>query len=92
MATTTPDTDVRDRAVARLKKRHDFHVHLLVYVAINGFSTLLWAMTSDGGFFWPIFLMFFWGIGLVANAWDVYRGSEPSEEQIRREMTRMQPR
>ena len=92
MTTTTPDVDVRDRAVARLKKRHDFHVHLLVYVAINWFTTLLWAMTSDGGFFWPVFLMFFWGIGLVANAWDAYRGNEPSEQQIRREMSRMQPR
>jgi hypothetical protein len=40
------------------------------------------------GFFWPIFPIFGWGIGLVFNAWDVYR--EPvSEERIRREMGRL---
>jgi predicted membrane channel-forming protein YqfA (hemolysin III family) len=90
MTMTTADVDLRERAVTRLKKRHDFHVHLLIYLAINGFTTVLWAVTSQGGFFWPVFLMFFWGIGLVGNAWDVYRGDEPSEDRIRREIDRME--
>ena len=48
---------------------------------------VIWATTSSG-FFWPIFPIFGWGIGLVFNAWDVYR--EPvSEERIRREMGRL---
>jgi hypothetical protein len=33
-----------------------------------------------------------WGIGVVMNAWDVYRGDEFSEAQIRREMERHQER
>jgi hypothetical protein len=44
---------------------------------------------TGAGFFWPVFLILGWGIGLVFHVWDVYRG-EPSEDQIRREITRMQ--
>ncbi len=29
-------------------------VHLLVYVLVNGFIVIIWAMTSSHGFFWPI--------------------------------------
>jgi hypothetical protein len=81
--------ELRGRAVRRLKKRHDFYGHVLVYVLVNSFIVVIWALTSDGGFFWPIFPMALWGIGLVMNAWEVYRGDEFDEEQIRREMSRL---
>jgi uncharacterized ion transporter superfamily protein YfcC len=77
--------ELRDRAVRQLKKKHDFRAHLLVYVLVNAFVVVIWAVTGSG-FFWPVFLMAAWGIGLVMNAWDVYRSQDPSEEQIRREM------
>jgi len=87
--TSQPDA-LRERAVRRLKKRRDFSAHLLVYVLVNGFLIAIWAMTSDGGFFWPIFLLAGWGIGVVMNAWDVFRSDEFDEDQIRREMDRLQ--
>ena len=31
-----------------------------------------------------------WGIGLLANAWDVYGRQEIDEQRIRREMDRLQ--
>jgi hypothetical protein len=83
------ETTLRDRAVSRLKKRHDFHAHLLVYTLVNGFVVVIWLVTSSPGYFWPIFLIGFWGIGLVMNAWDVYRGDAFDEETIRREMARL---
>ena len=30
-----------------------------------------------------------WGIGVAANAWDVYRPDFPSEERIQQEMDRL---
>jgi hypothetical protein len=42
------------------------------------------------GFFWPVFPIVGWGIGVVMNAWDVYRNDEFDEEQIRREIERLQ--
>ena len=41
---------VRDRAIKQLKKRHDFTTHLLVYVLVNSFIVLIWAITNSGGF------------------------------------------
>jgi hypothetical protein len=84
------DDDLRQNALRRLKKRQDFHAHVLVYVLVNGFSVIIWVLTSPGGFFWPVFLMAFWGIGLVMNAWDVYRKGRFSEQQVQAEIDRLQ--
>lgn len=80
----------RERAVARLKKKRDFRTHLVVYVLVNAFLVLIWAMTTPDGVFWPVFPMVGWGIGVVMNAWDVYFADEFSEETIQREIERLQ--
>lgn len=88
---TQPPADVlRERAIKRLKKRRDFVGHLLVYVMVNGIVVTIWAMTDLHGFFWPIFPILIWGIGVVMNGWDVYRGDTFSEDQIQREIEQLQ--
>jgi hypothetical protein len=87
---STPNEVLRDRAIKRLRKRRDFSAHLLVYVLVNAFLVTIWALTNPHGFFWPIFPLAGWGIGVVMNAWDVFRNDEFDEEQIRREMERLQ--
>jgi hypothetical protein len=86
------DQLLREKAIKRLKKQRDFRGHLLVYVLVNTFLVVIWALTNPDGFFWPAFPMAAWGIGVVMNAWDVYRGEEFGEAQIRREMERLQAR
>jgi 2TM domain-containing protein len=81
---------LRERAIKRLKKRHDFHGHLLVYVLVNAFIVILWAFTDHQGFFWPVFPILGWGIGVVMNAWDVYRDDEIDEARIREEIERLE--
>ena len=88
MAIDTREQAPRDRAVQRLKKRRDFHAHLLVYVLVNGFVVLIWVLTGSAGFFWPLFPIAAWGIGLVMNAWDVYWRPRITEHDIQREMER----
>ena len=80
---------LRERAIKRLKKWRDFSGHLLVYVLVNAFFVVIWAMTNPDGFFWPVFPIVGWGIGVALNAWDVYRNDEFDEEQIRREIERL---
>jgi hypothetical protein len=41
------------------------------------------------GFLRPVFPIVGWGIGVVVNAWDVYRNDEFDEQAIRREMDRL---
>jgi|GraSoiStandDraft_27_1057306.scaffolds.fasta_scaffold507455_1 hypothetical protein len=79
---------LRDRAIARLKQKRDFGAHLFVYLVVNAFVVGIWAVTG-AGFFWPVFLLFLWGIGLVLHAWEVYWRKPVSEDEIRREMERM---
>src|SRR6478672_5928025 len=90
----TDDADreqvLRDKAVRRLKKQRDFRSHLLVYILVNTFLVVIWAITDPHGFFWPVFPIAGWGIGVIMNAWDVYRNDEFDEMQIRREMERLQ--
>ena len=80
--------DIRERAIRRLRKKRDFRSHLFVYVAVNAMLVLIWALTS-GGFFWPIFPIAGWGIGVAANAWDVYGRRPITEDEIRREADRL---
>jgi hypothetical protein len=82
------DDALREAAVTRLRKKRDFGMHVLIYLLVNGFLVVIWAVTS-GGFFWPVFPIAGWGIGLAANAWDVYGRRPISESEIRQEMDRL---
>ncbi len=39
--------------------------------------------------FWPVFPIVGWGIGVVLNAWDVFRREQFTEAQISKEIGRM---
>ncbi len=82
------ETDRRSRAVVRLRKKREFRTHLFVYVVVNAALIVIWAVTG-AGFFWPVFPLLGWGIGVVFHAQDAYGNHEISEEDIRREMERM---
>jgi hypothetical protein len=82
------EADLRVRAVARLRKKAEFRTHLMIYALVNGALVVIWAMTG-ANFFWPVFPMAGWGVGIVAHAMEVYRDEEPTEEQIAAEMRRL---
>jgi hypothetical protein len=93
VAMTTTDiqeTDLRERAVTSLRKKRDFASHLLLYLVVNAFLVAIWAMTG-AGYFWPIWSIVGWGIGVFFHGWDVY-ARPPSEERIRKEMRRLDER
>lgn len=80
--------DTRARAIQRIKDRQGFFAHLLAYVLVNAFLIAIWA-TQDGGFFWPVFPLVGWGIGIAFHWYGVFVAHEPTEEDIAREMRRM---
>ena len=89
-AEVTPQSEdqLREQAISNLKKKRDFRTHLLMYVLVNAFLIAIWAI-SGAGFFWPMFVLGGWGIGLVANAWEVYGRKPISESEIQRESERL---
>jgi len=79
--------DLRALARARLVKRREFTAHLAAYVLVNMFVVAIWAVTG-AGFFWPVFPILGWGIGVFFHGWDTF--SEPlSEDSIDREVERL---
>jgi len=92
MTTDTREQAPRERAVRQLKKRRDFYGHILIYVLVNAFVVVIWAVTDAHGFFWPVFPIGGWGIGVLMNAWDVFWRPEISEEDIQREVGRQDGR
>jgi hypothetical protein len=86
----TPDSEqeLRKLAVSRLKKKRDFSTHVVIYVIVNAMLVGIWAVTG-AGFFWPIFPLLGWGIGVGANAWDVYGRKPITEDEVQRETERL---
>jgi 2TM domain len=82
------DEELRQQALRSIKAKRDFRTHVFVYVAVNLFLVGVWAFTG-ARFFWPIFPMLGWGIGLSIHAWEAYRGDRVTEDQIQREMRRL---
>lgn len=83
---------LRKRVEEPMKKWQEFFSHLGVYVMIN---TMLWVIFgfssgfADVGFPWPLIVMLGWGVGLVANLFEVLgtRGNQRAvDRQIEAEM------
>jgi 2TM domain len=92
------DETRRDLAMKRLKEKNDFRIHLLIYLSVNAMLVVIWAMTGglsliNGAytfaFFWPIFVIVGWGIGVLAHGYSIYFGNLYSEDQIQREMQKL---
>ena len=84
------DAELRARAVKHLEDKRGLAAHALAYVCVNLLLVAIWFVTG-ASFFWPVFPIFGWGIGLAFHAWDVLWPAA-SEQAIQAEMERMRQR
>lgn len=84
---TTTD-DPRQGAIRRLNAKREFRVHLGIFILVNGMLVTIWAL-AGAGFFWPIWPIGGWGIGLASHAFSVYGHRSFTEDEIRSEMQRL---
>jgi hypothetical protein len=89
-APTDLERDLRREAVKRLEDRRGLTAHVLAYVLVNLMLVVIWYATG-AGFFWPLFPLLGWGIGLVFHVWSVV-SPEPTESRIHEEMERLRRR
>lgn len=93
ISTPAPPHDPADRlrqeAITRLRKRRELLSHFLAYATVNLVLTGIWLVTNPDGFYWPIFPLLGWGVGLALHTWDVFAPEPVTEERIRREIQRL---
>ena len=61
-----------------------------MYLVVNALLVVIWAFTG-AGYFWPIWPMAGWGIGLVLHAYATYVQKPITEQDIQAEMGRHGP-
>jgi hypothetical protein len=74
----------------KAQARASFKAHALTYLFVNAGLVVIWYFTTRGSgwsFFWPIFSMLGWGIGLAAHAYGAY--SSQTENAVEREYRKL---
>ena len=79
----------REAAIARITDKRDFRNHAVIYGAVNILLVVIWA-ASGAGYFWPIWPIAGWGIGLALHAWRTFGQKPISEAAIIEEMHRVE--
>ena len=46
----------------------DLGTHAVVFVVMNAMFVGIWALTG-GGYFWPAWIIGFWGVGRGSSSW-----------------------
>ena len=82
------DEELRELAVKRVKEKREFWQHLVAYVVVNAALIGIWAR-GGGGYFWPGWVLFGWGIGIVFHAWNTFFTRPITEADIERETRRL---
>jgi hypothetical protein len=87
------DEEIKTMARRRVEAKKGFFVHLSMYVIVNIFLFVIWFITMGPGTFpWFLFVIFGWGIGVVANAVAVFvapRNSAWEQKEYEKEVERL---
>lgn len=69
------DGELREAAIASLKRKRKFVQDAVGYITVNGVLWLIWALTDrsvDGGMPWPAWVSAIWGFLLAIDAWQAF--------------------
>lgn len=82
---------VRARAIRRLRQKMGVQAHVLVYLLANITQVIVWWAYTPDQFFWPLWSILGWGVGLIFHVWAVNSWSGLDEGRIAQEMNRIEP-
>ena len=86
--------NVREEALAQVKRKREFKAAIAAYVVVNAALWLIWALSDErgdaNGIPWPLWVTAFWGLGMVISAWNIYGQRPISESEIQEEMRKIQ--
>lgn len=85
------EIEIRRRVEAKYDERNALMIHFVSYAGVNILLWIIW-LSAAGGFPWPLFVTFFWGIGMAGHLVDYYHkhggGARKREAQIEAEVRR----
>ncbi len=73
----------------RAQEKIGFYIHFTVYVVVNAFLILIWWFVVGDGFPWFLFILGFWGIGIVAHFMGVFVGTGMTDRMTQREYEKL---
>jgi hypothetical protein len=84
------DEEIREIAARRVRAKKRFYSHLTAYIIVNLMLVAIWYFTG-AGYFWPMWVILFWGIGLIFNAVTTFSRHDISWEtkEIEKEVERI---
>jgi len=93
VANQMSEEQIYEEARKRLEARKGFYKHLVVYVVVNIILVIIWAFPAGRGYPWFLWVLGFWGLGVLFNFFDVFvwprkgdkRAIEKEVDKIRRE-------
>lgn len=77
------DEETRRYARRVAEALYGFRWHLPIYIIVNAGLVIVWLFTGPSTFPWPVFPIFFWGIGVFSHYMAAYHS--PSAGWIERE-------
>jgi 2TM domain-containing protein len=86
----TTEEDLREEAIKSIKRKQGFKQTAFAYVVVNLLLIGIWAISGTDNYFWPVWVIGGWGIGLAFQAYDAYgRRRTIGEDQIASEMQKL---
>jgi hypothetical protein len=74
--------DLYLQTAIQIQRWRDFSAHAFAYVIGNIIFVTIWKMRGKG-FFWPIYPLFVWGLGLSAQHFNVVIRGQITDEDVR---------
>ena len=72
-----PDYPDLSSPAARARRLRALEWHALAVALVNALAIVIWAATTPGRYFWPMWTLVPFGVALAVHAWTVYVAARP---------------
>jgi len=66
------DEKLMQQAEERVKAKRGFRAHVIMYICVNLGLVIMFFLKDRGGYFWPIWGIAGWGLGLLTHGLTIF--------------------
>ena len=88
-SSSSADVDLRGAARRRLEARAGSWRFLALWAVLAVLFVGIWAVSSPGGYFWPVWPIIGVGIGVASSFFESYGARRIGEDRVDAELARM---